>query len=63
VMYTGIVYDSPTDSLEISRGRCAQGKGGTQTDSLIIIVNYGRMWGLGGLVCVVLSGFPLQGVY
>jgi hypothetical protein len=46
----------------VSHGRHALGNGGTRPDSLIIVVNCGRLWGLGGLACVVLSGFPLQGV-
>jgi hypothetical protein len=32
-------------------------------DSLIVVMNCGRMWGLGGPTCVVLLGCPLQGVY
>jgi hypothetical protein len=47
----------------VSCRRCALGKGGTRPNSLIVVVNCGRMWGLGGIMCVVLPGFSLQGVY
>jgi hypothetical protein len=40
----------------VLRGRRALGKGETQLDSLIVDMNRGYMWGLGGLTCVMLSG-------
>jgi hypothetical protein len=43
-------------------GRRALGRGRIRPDSLIAVVNYGRMWGLRDYVCVMLLGFPLLGV-
>jgi hypothetical protein len=40
----------------VSHGRRALGKGGARSNSLIVVVNYGYMWGRGGLTCVILLG-------
>jgi hypothetical protein len=64
VMHTGIVYDHPRIAqCVVSREKRTLGKGGTRPDSLIVVMNYGHMSGLGGLACVVLPGFPLQSIY
>jgi hypothetical protein len=57
VMYTGIVYKPHTDSpvCGITWKTCTRGRW-DPTDSLIVVANCGRMWGLRSLMCVVLLG-------